>query len=389
MAKRDYYEVLGVSRTASADEIKKAYRKLALKYHPDRVAESEKKEASEKFKEATEAYEILSDDNKKAQYDQYGHSAFQGGFGSGANGYGGMEHAEEVFREFMQGFGGGGGGIFGDIFEGVFGAGSGQRSRRQGPSRGHDLEMSMEIEFQEAAFGVEKKIKIPRYEPCPACNGQGAKPGTKKTRCSHCGGSGQVRSQSGFLSIARTCPYCHGEGMIISSPCQECRGAGRLKQEKRIDVHIPAGVDTGTRVRVHGEGETGARGGGRGDLYILIYVKKHTIFRREGNNVICDLPISFSQAVLGDETDVPTLYGNVKMKIPAGTQSGKVFRLREKGIEDVHGRGKGDQLVRVTIDVPSKVTTRQKELLKEFDNLGGRSTPNITSFMNKIKGAFR
>jgi molecular chaperone DnaJ len=385
MAKRDYYEILGVSRGASGDEIKKAYRKLALKYHPDRVAESEKNAASDKFKEATEAYEVLSDAKKKAQYDQYGHSAFQNGFGSA--GTGGMEHAEEVFREFMEGFGGGGS-IFGDIFDGVFGGSSG-RSRRQGPMRGHDLEMSMEIAFEEAAFGVEKKIKLPRYETCPTCKGHGAKPGTRKTTCSQCGGSGQVRSQAGFLSIARQCPYCHGEGEVISSPCVDCRGTGRIKQEKRIDIHIPAGVDTGTRVRVHGEGETGARGGSRGDLYILIYVKKHSIFRREDNNVICNLPISFSQAVLGDETDVPTLYGNVKMKIPVGTQPGKVFRLREKGIVDVHGRGKGDQLVRITIDVPSRVTNRQRELLKEFDDLGGKSTPGINSFMNKIKGAFR
>ncbi len=387
MTTRDYYETLGVSRSASEDEIKKAYRKLALKYHPDRVLEPEKKQASEKFKEATEAYEVLGDGQKKAQYDQYGHAAFQGGFGgTGGGGTGGMDHAEEVFREFMEGFGGGG--TFGNIFDGIFGGSSG-RSRRQGPMRGHDLEMSMEIGFEEAAFGVEKKIKLPRYETCAACKGQGAKPGTKKTICSHCSGSGQVRSQAGFLSIARECPYCHGAGEVVSSPCIECRGTGRIKQEKRIDVHIPAGVDTGTRVRVHGEGEIGTRGGGRGDLYILIYVRKHSIFRREGNHVICELPISFSQAVLGDETDVPTLYGNVKMKIPVGTQPGKVFRLREKGIVDVHGRGKGDQLVRVNIDVPVRITSRQKELLKEFDNLGGRSTPAINSFMNKIKGAFR
>ncbi len=387
MSKRDYYEILGVTRNSSEDEIKKAYRKLALKYHPDRVAEADKKESSEKFKEATEAYEVISDPNKKVQYDQYGHSAFQGASGHG-NGFGSTEHAEEVFREFMEGFGGGS--IFGDLFGSAFG-GSSSRGRRQGPSRGHDIEMSMEIGFEEAAFGIEKKIKLPRYESCSVCKGQGAKPGTKKARCSHCGGAGQVRSQTGFLSIARECPYCNGEGEVISSPCIDCRGSGRIKKEKRIDVHIPAGVDTGTRVRVHGEGEMGARGGGHGDLYILIYVRKHPLFRRERNNVICELPISFSQAALGDETDVPTLYGNVKMKIPAGTQPGKVFRLREKGIVDVHSRSgvKGDQLVRVTIDVPAKVSGRQRELLKEFDALGGRSTPGINSFMNKIKGVFR
>jgi molecular chaperone DnaJ len=384
VSKRDYYEILGVARGAGEDDIKKAYRKLALKYHPDRVQEPEKKQASEKFKEATEAYEVLSDSKKKAQYDQYGHSAFQNGFGSGP---GNMEHAEEVFRDFMGGFSGSGGGVFGDIFDGIFGEQSSTR-RRQGPRRGNDLEMSMEIEFAEAAFGVEKKIKLPSYETCLACKGHGAKPGTGKSRCSHCGGSGQIRSQSGFLSIARTCPHCRGEGEIISSPCIECRGTGRIKQERKIDVNIPAGVDTGTKVRVHGEGEAGTRGGGRGDLYILIYVKKHPLYKRDGNNVICELPVSFSQAALGDDVDVPTLYGNVKMKIPAGTQPGKMFRLREKGIVDVHGYGKGDQLVKVTIDVPARLSVRQKELLKEFDALGGRSTPGINSFMNKIKEVF-
>jgi molecular chaperone DnaJ len=385
MAKRDYYEVLGVDRNASADEIKKAYRKLALKYHPDRVAEAEKKQATEKFKEATEAYEVLSDSKKKAQYDQYGHTAFQGGSGY-SNGFGSTEHAEEVFRDFMESFGGGG--IFGDIFGSAFGGSSG-RSRRQGPRRGSDLEMNMEISFEEAANGVDKKIKIPRYETCQTCKGQGAKPGTQKSQCTHCNGSGQIRSQSGFLSMARVCPYCHGEGELIESPCLACRGEGRIKQEKKISVHIPAGVDTGTRVRVHGEGEMGARGGGYGDLYIHIYVKRHTIFHRDGNNVICEVPISFTQAALGDEVDIPTLYGNVKMKLPAGTQPGKIFRLRDKGIADLHGRGKGDQLVRITVDVPTRITPRQKELLKEFDELGGRSTPGINSFMNKIKSAFR
>jgi molecular chaperone DnaJ len=387
VSKRDYYEILGISRDASADEIKKAYRKLALRYHPDRVAEADKKTASDKFKEATEAYEVLSDSTKKAQYDQYGHSAFQGGQGFGGSGYGSTEHAEEVFREFMEGFGGGG--IFGDLFGSAFGGSSG-RSRRQGPRRGSDLEMSMEIGFEEAALGVDKKIKIPRYETCPQCKGSGAQSGTKKSRCSHCGGSGQIRSQSGFLSVARTCPYCQGEGEVIESPCLSCRGQGRVKQEKLINVHIPAGVDTGTRVRVHGEGEMGTRGGSHGDLYIHIFVKKHPIFHRDGADIICEVPIRFSQAVLGDEVEVPTLYGGVKMKVPAGTQSGKVFRLRDKGAADLHSRGgRGDQLVKIRIDVPTKYTARQKEILKEFDELGGKSSQGLSSFMNKIKGAFR
>ena len=385
MSTKDYYDVLGVSRTASADEIKKAYRKLALKYHPDRVTEVDKKEASEKFKEATAAYEILSDSTKKSQYDQYGHAAFQnGGFSSG--GFGGMEHAEDVFREFMEGFGGGGS-IFGNIFEGVFGGSSG--SRRNAPRRGSDLEMSMEISFEESAFGVEKKIKIPRYETCPTCGGDGAKPGTKRTRCSYCAGSGQVMSQAGFLNIAKTCPRCHGEGEIVESPCIECRATGRVKQEKNIKVEIPGGVDTGTRVRMYGEGEVGQRGGGRGDLYILIYVKKHPIFKRDENNVLCEVPISFVQAALGDEVDVPTLYGKVNMKIPAGTQPGKIFRIRDKGITDVRGRGKGEQLVKVLIEVPTKLTTQQKKLLKDFSLSGGGTTPGINSFMDKLRGVFQ
>lgn len=379
--KRDYYEVLGVSRSASADEIKKAYRKLALKYHPDRISESDKTESSAKFKEATEAYEVLSDSQKRAQYDQFGHAAFQ----NGAGGFGGMEHAEDVFREFMGGFGEGG--IFGSIFEGVFGSSAGSRSK--GPRRGSDLEMSMEITFEEAAFGVEKKVKIPRYEKCPTCKGDGARPGTKRTRCQHCGGTGQVRSQAGFLSIARTCPHCQGIGEAIESPCPECRGSGRVKQDKGVRVDIPAGVDTGTRVRVYGEGEVGHRGGGRGDLYILIYVKKHPIFKRDSNNVFCELPISFVQAALGDEVSVPTLYGKVDMKIPAGTQPGKVFRLKDKGISDVRGRGRGDQLVRIMVEVPTKLTAQQKRLLKEFGLSGGGATPGINSFMDKIKGIFK
>jgi len=391
VSQKDYYDVLGVSRTASADEIKKAYRKLALKYHPDRVSDDDKTEASEKFKEATAAYEILSDSTKKSQYDQFGHAAFQngGGGGFGGGGFGGMEHAEEVFREFMGGFGGGGGGgIFGSIFEGVFG-GSSSGSQRNAPRRGSDLEMSMEITFEESAFGVTKKIKIPRYETCPTCEGDGAKPGTKRAHCSYCGGSGQVMSQAGFLNIAKTCPRCNGEGEIVESPCTECRSTGRVKQEKTIKIDIPGGVDTGTRVRMYGEGEIGQRGGGRGDLYILIYVKKHPIFKRDENNVLCEVPISFVQAALGDEVSVPTLHGKIDMKIPAGTQPGKIFRIRDKGISDVRGRGKGDQLVKVTIEVPTKLTSQQKKLLKDFGLSGGGTTPGINSFVDKLKGVFK
>jgi len=383
MSKRDYYEILGVSKGASQDEVKKAYRKLALKYHPDRVAPDEKTGAAEKFKEATEAYEVLSDSQKRQQYDQFGHSAFQAG--AGAQGFGGMEHAEEVFRSFMEGFGGGG--MFGNLFEGVFGGSTG--SRRRGSRRGSDLEMSMEISFEEAAFGTEKKIRLPRHETCTKCNGEGAKPGTGKSRCKDCGGRGQVMSQAGFLNIARTCPRCQGEGEIIDTPCPECRGTGRVKVDRKIDVKIPPGVDNGTRLRVSGEGEAGPRGGTYGDLYILIYVRKHSIFEREGDTIICNLPINFVQATLGAEVEVPTLYGKVKMKIPQGTQSGKLFRLRGKGITDIRGYSKGDQIVRVVVEIPTKLTTKQRQLLREFDSSGGGSTPAINSFMNKIKGVFK
>jgi len=382
VSKKDYYEILGVASNTSDDAIKSAYRKLAIKYHPDK--NSGDKKAEDKFKEVTEAYEVLSDKNKRTQYDQFGHAAFQGG--TGPSGFGSTAHAEDVFRSVFEGLGGSGG-IFGDILEGAFG-GSTSRQRRSS-RRGSDLEMSMEISFEEAAFGVEKSVNIPRHETCPTCKGQGAAPGTSKTTCSYCNGKGQVMSQAGFFSVARTCPQCHGEGEIIQSPCQECRGRGRVKVQRKIDVKIPAGVDTGTRVRVYGEGEAGQRGGERGDLYILIYVKKHSIFKRDENNILCELPVSFVQATLGDEVEVPTLYGRVKMKIPASTQSGKIFRLRQKGITDVHGYGKGDQLVRVTVEIPTKLSTKQRQLLREFDSLGGGSTPGIASFMDKIRGAFK
>ncbi|NQT90716.1 MAG: molecular chaperone DnaJ [Candidatus Omnitrophica bacterium] len=381
--KRDYYEILGVSKGASQDEIRVAYRKLAMKCHPDK--NSQDKESEARFKEVTEAYEILSDEQKRTQYDQFGHSAFQHA-GGGGSGFENMDHAEEIFRSFMHDFGGGGlGGIFGDIFGGGSFGGGGQRSA----NRGSDLEMSMEIGFKEAAFGTEKKVKILRHETCPTCKGEGAKPGTGKVSCPQCNGSGQVATSTGFLNIARTCPRCHGEGEEVQTPCTECRGQGRAKISRTIDVKIPAGVDTGSRLRVSGEGEAGRRGGPHGDLYILIYVKKHPIFAKDGNNILCELPVSFTQATLGDEAEVPTLNGNVRMKIPAGTQSGKIFRLRGKGVSDLHGYGIGDQLVRVVVEVPTKLNARQKELLKDFDASGGGSTPAIESFVQKIKKVFQ
>jgi len=382
--KRDYYEILEVTQAASDQEIKTSYRKLAIKYHPDK--NSGDKESESKFKEVTEAYEILSDSQKRSQYDQFGHAAFQ--YGGSGGGFGGMGHAEDVFRSFMDGFGGGGG-IFDDLLSGVFGGGS-SRTRRRKSQRGSDLEMSMEISFEESAFGVEKIAKVPRYDTCSKCKGEGAKPGTKKIKCIQCAGTGQVMSSAGFFSIARTCSRCHGEGEIIETPCVQCHGQGRVKVEKKIDVKIPAGVDNGMRVRVTGEGEVGRGSDGtRGDLYILIYVKKHPIFTRHENHVLCEVPITFPQATLGDEVEVPTLNGRVKMKIPGGTQSGKIFRFRQKGFDDVQGHGKGDQLIKVVVEIPTKLNSRQKQLLKEFAETGGGTTPTISSFIDKIKSVFK
>lgn len=384
--KRDYYEILGVSRNASQDEIRQAYRKLAIKYHPDKNPGS--KEAEEKFKEVTEAYEILSNPEKRTQYDQFGHRAFQYAGAGGGYGFGGMDlhSAEEIFRSFMEDSGGG---LFEDFFGDIFGTTTTKRSRRRRVSRGSDLEMGMEISLEEAAFGTHRTVRVPRYEICPDCKGEGTRPGTARVSCPQCGGMGQVRTTTGFLSIARACPRCQGEGEIIQTPCPACRGQGRVKVERKIDVKIPAGAEAGTRLRITGEGEAGYRGGPRGDLYILIYVKKHPVFSREDNDVLCEVPISFAQAALGDEVEVPTLDGKVKMKVPAGTQSGKIFRLRGKGITDLHGYGKGDELVRVTVEVPTKLNSQQKQLLKEFAASGGGFTPAINSFIEKIKGMFK
>lgn len=388
MAKRDYYEILGISRGASEDEMRSAYRKLAMQYHPDKN-QGNNKEAEAKFKEVTEAYEILSDSQKRAQYDQFGHDAFKYA-GAGEHGFGGMDlnEAEDIFRSFMEGFGGGGGGGLEDLLGGIFGSTS-SRGRGRRVSRGSDLEMSIEIGFKEAAFGIAKAIKVPRYEICNNCKGDGAKAGTSRTRCSQCGGRGQVMSSAGFFSIARTCPRCQGEGEVIQMPCPQCHGQGRVKVERKIDVNIPAGVETGTRLRISGEGEAGRRGGARGDLYILIYVKKHPIFTKDGNDIMCEVPISFAQAALGDEVEVPTLEGKVKMKVPAGTQNGKVFRLRGKGVSDIRGYTRGDELVNIAVEVPTRLNSKQKQLLKEFADSGGGFTPTINSFIEKIKGAFR
>ena len=363
-AKRDYYEILGVSKSVNVDEIKKAYRTLALKFHPDRVPQEQKKTAEEKFKEISEAYAVLSDPQKREVYDQYGHAGVD------------QKYAyEDKFRgadfsSIFGGAGGGGEGLFEDLFSDlgfdVFGGGSRQRSGR-GQSRGRDLEITEEITLEDAASGVEKSITVPRYEICPTCSGSGAKPGTRKLTCSQCRGSGRVVVSSGFFQLAQSCPKCRGQGELIQSPCPECRGEGRRRETHNIKVKIPPGVDTGSNLRVRGEGEAGTAG--RGDLYVLIEVRPHPVFQRHGNDILTEITISLSKAVLGSEVEVPALNGKVEMKIPAGTQSGKVFRLREKGIPDVHSRGIGDELVRVIVEIPTRLTSEQRRLMEEFSRL--------------------
>lgn len=386
--KRDYYEILGISKSATADEIKKAYRNLALKYHPDRVSADKKKEAEEKFKEMSEAYEVLMDPNKKATYDQYGHAGVDSSFkgGGGFDFRQDFHHFEDLndwglnINDILQSFGFGG-----DIFGGGFES----AGRRGGPRRGNDLEYRIEISFEDAAFGGKKTIAIPRYETCEVCGGTGAKPGSKKERCPSCGGRGQVSSSSGFFNIVRTCDKCGGEGVIIKTPCQACGGRGRVRTKKEIEVNIPAGVDNGSRLRLQGQGEAGEKGGRRGDLYLDIHVKPHEIFERHEADIYCEVPIDFVTATLGGEVEVPTLEGRIKMKIPPGTQGGKIFRLRNKGIAHLHDYGRGDQLVKVQIDVPESPTQEQKRLLKEYARASDQNPgPLSQSFVEKMRRMF-
>jgi len=375
--KRDYYEVLEVSRDADGNTIKKAYRKLAVKYHPDKNQGNA--EAEEKFKEIGEAYEVLSDEEKRAAYDRYGHSAFSQG--------GGGFHAHDpfdVFREVFSGAGGGGGGIFGSIFEEAFGGGGG-RAR----GRGSDLRYDMQVTFEEAAKGCEKEITLKKLETCGRCKGTGGADGAGATTCTTCRGQGQVYMQRGFFSVAQACPACGGSGETIDKPCTKCNGQGREEKTSKIKIKIPAGIEDGSRLRSSGQGEAGLRGAPNGDLYIVVHVKDHAIFEREGTDLFCEVPISFAAATLGGEVKVPTLDGSAMVKIPAGTPSGKVFRLRGKGVADIGGRGHGDLHVRVYVEVPTKLTSEQKKKLEEFaESCGEEHHPEISGFFDKVKQLF-
>ncbi|AZN37845.1 molecular chaperone DnaJ [Iodobacter ciconiae] len=372
MAKKDFYDTLGVNRDAGDDEIKKAYRKLAMKYHPDRNPDS--KDAEEKFKEGKEAYEVLSDAQKRAAYDQYGHAGLdqQSGMGGGGAGFG------DAFSD-----------IFGDIFGA---AGGGGRGGRSNVYRGADLRYNLEISLEEAARGVERQIKIPSHEECGSCHGSGAKAGTQAKTCHTCGGHGQVRVSQGFFSLQQTCPTCHGSGKYIPDPCRPCSGTGRVSTHKTLAVKIPSGVDEGDRIRLSGEGEAGVNGGPSGDLYVVIHVKAHSVFQRDGNDLHCEMPISFTIAALGGEIEIPTLDGKARITIPAETQSGQQFRLRSKGIKGVRSAITGDLMCHVILETPVKLTSRQKELLKEFEEISqgdsDKHNPRAKSFMDKVKDFF-
>jgi molecular chaperone DnaJ len=377
MAKRDFYEILGVNRDASDEEIKKSYRKLAMKHHPDRNPDNPA--AEEKFKEGKEAYEILSDAQKRAAYDQYGHAGVDQQAGMGGGGFGGGGG----------GFGDAFGGIFDEIFGGRGGGGGGGRSNIY---RGADLRYNLEISLEQAAHGTETKIRIPTMESCEPCSGSGAKPGTQAKTCPTCNGSGQVRLQQGFFSIQQTCPKCHGTGRYIPDPCKPCGGTGRIKQHKTLAVKIPSGVDEGDRIRLVGEGEHGVNGGPPGDLYVQIHLKQHPVFTRDHNDLHCEMPISFTTAALGGEIEIPTLDGAASIKIPGETQSGRVFRLRGKGIKGVRSHTHGDLMCHVTVETPVNLTDRQKELLRELEESSQESTtnhnPRAKSWMDKVKAFF-
>ncbi len=382
--KGDYYEILGVSRNAGLDEIKKAYREMALKFHPDRVPPDQKKAAEEKFKGISEAYAVLSDSSKRQMYDQYGHSGIDQNYAQ-----------EDIFKgaDFssfrgMEGGFGGGGSIFEELFGDLgFDIGGSRHSRAQSRRRGRDLQIALDISLEEAASGVERVMTVPRYEPCITCSGSGAKPGTKKAVCPQCRGSGKTVVSNGFFQLAQTCSRCGGEGSLISAPCPDCHGEGRVKITKKIKVKIPAGVDNGSQLRVRGEGEAGTSS--RGDLYVVIEVREHSVFQRQRNDIATSVSISLTKAILGGEVEVPALDGKLMMKIPAGTQCGKTFRLKGKGLPDLHTRDIGDELVRVDIEIPTRLSLRQRQLIEEFARLNGEESDSRESFSEKLKRTFR
>ena len=377
--KRDFYEVLGVDKNASADEIKKAYRKAAMKYHPDRNPGD--KEAEARFKEAGEAYEVLSDDEKRSRYDQFGHAGVDPNYNPGFGGFGG-------------GFGGGGfGGFgdFGDIFSDFFGGGASRQSTRNAPRRGENVASRLELTFEEAAFGVEKEVSATRIENCAKCDGSGSADGAVES-CTRCGGSGQIRTTQNFMGMAMQssspCPVCSGRGKVIKTPCTTCKGKGKVRRTQKLKVKVPAGVDEGQMVRVPGEGSVGANGGPSGDLLVEILIRRHKIFERAGADVLCELPISFTQAALGAQIEIPTLDGKVSYTIPEGTQTGATFRLRDKGIPYVNNRGRrGDQIVTVVVETPTRLTKEQKELLRQLDETLSE-TPKRKKFFDTIKDLF-
>ena len=368
MSKRDYYEVLGVAKSATDDELKKAYRKLAMKYHPDRNPGD--KASEEAFKEVSEAYEVLSDENKRQIYDRHGHEGLQrggGGFGGGAGGFSD---------------------VFGDVFADIFGGGGG----RGGPRRGADLRYLMELTLEEAVFGKTETIKLPAWDECHSCNGHGTGDGKKPKECPTCRGQGQVQVRQGFFVLQQTCPTCRGRGNAITDPCKVCRGVGKVKREKTLEVKIPAGVDTGDRIRLSGEGEPGEKGTQSGDLYVQINVKPHEFFERDGSDLYCTVPVSIVTATLGGDLEVPTLKGKAALKVPEGTQSGRSFRLKGQGVKSVRGGAQGDLICNLVVEVPVKLNGKQRELLKAFgDSLngdGGRNTPESADWLTKAKKFF-
>lgn len=373
MSKRDYYEVLGVAKNASDAELKKAYRRAAQKHHPDRNPDDA--EAEELFKEAKEAYEVLCDAQKRAAYDQFGHAGVDPSMGGGGGFGGGGASFSDVFGD-----------VFGDIFGGGRGGGGGQRVYR-----GADLRYNLELSLEEAVTGTTVKIRVPTFTSCKTCGGSGAKKGTSPSTCTTCGGHGQVRMQQGFFSVQQTCPRCNGTGTIISDPCGECHGQGRIKEQKTLSVKVPAGVDTGDRIRLANEGEAGENGGPPGDLYVQIQVKPHPIFRRDDADLYCEVPISYATAALGGELEVPTLDGRVKLKVPEGTQTGKLFRMRGKGVKPVRDNAVGDLLCRVVVETPVKLSAKQKELLRELDGSmkdNKKHSPQAHSWLDGVKKFF-